>query len=756
MTLVEINQLFTGAERLAIIGGKVSGNLECLDFDFISVYQPFLELLEARRPGLAAKLLKRQTPSGGFHLIYRCTNPVSGNMKLACTEDNQVMIETRGEGGYFLSAPSPGYKIIEGSMLDCPVLSPEDVEVIHGTAKAFDQRQRQTTPDQKRHFKNSENDTDRPGDRFNRDNEWRDLLDAEGWVYVRTIGDRDHYTRPGKQDGGTSATVDPVQGLYVFSTNTPLPSEKPLDKFAFYTFYHFGGDFSAAARSLAGDQGPADRNRNEYPPSELAAADQQDQETTGNDIEKTLEDLAKLSSLEYEKVRKQAAKEMGVRATELDKVLKAARKKTEADTGLPFEDTEPWHKPIDPAILLEDIAALVRRFIICEREVSNAVALWCAMTWFMDVVQVAPLAIITAPEKRCGKTLLLTILGRLSARSITASSISPAALYRAVEAWKPTLLIDEADACLKDNEELRGIINSGHSRDSAYVIRTVGDDFTPTKFSTWGAKAISGIGHVAETLMDRAVILELRRKLPNESVERIRQAEPGLFDDLRAKLARFAVDYSEQVRKARPYLPQSLNDRAQDNWEPLLAIASVAGDEWLKIATETALKISGSESVSQSIGVELLTDIQEIFETKGVTKLSSADLIKALCEDDEKPWATYNRGQSLKPRQLAARLKGYSIVSKNIRLSLTSTPKGFEKKQFEEAFSRYIPSFPPVSATTPQTNASAGLGVADVPPRGGSVADKKMDNLSISLTCGGVADRISPQTDSNENIEVFI
>ena len=274
MTPTEVNQHFIGAERLAIICGLVSGNLECLDFDDPEVYQPFLELLEARQQGIAARLLKRQTPSGGYHLIYRCSAPIAGNLKLACTKESEVRIETRGEGGYFLSAPSPGYTVIEGSIFHCPTLSPEDVETIHSTAKAFDQREQQAPPDQKKHYKKTESGDDRPGDRFNRDNEWPALLDAEGWIYTRTIGDRQHWTRPGKQGGSISATVDPIQGLYVFSSNTPLPTEKPLDKFAFYTFYHFGGDFSAAARSLAGDQGPADRHRKEYSSFVIASRQQ--------------------------------------------------------------------------------------------------------------------------------------------------------------------------------------------------------------------------------------------------------------------------------------------------------------------------------------------------------------------------------------------------------------------------------------------------------------------------------------------------
>ena len=430
-------------------------------------------------------------------------------------------------------------------------------------------------------------------------------------------------------------------------------------------------------------------------------------------LDKEIERLSSLSLLEYDKVRKEESESLGVRAATLDQAVKQARKSGGTDTDLPYKEIVPWSEKIHPAELLSDIAAAVRRFIVCDMQISIAVTLWIIMTWFMDAVHVAPLAVITAPEKRCGKTQLLTLIGKLVYRAITASNISPAALFRAIDVWKPTLLIDETDACLKDNEELRGIINSGHTRDSAYVIRTVGEDFTPTKFSTWGPKALSGIGHVADTLMDRSIILELRRKLSHENVDRLRYAETGFFEDLAAKLARFSIDYSEQVRQARPYLPPSLNDRAQDNWEPLLAIAVVAGPEWLDLATKTAIQISGNEIAAQSIGVELLTDIQEIFEDKGIDRISSEDLVKALIEDDEKPWATYNRGLPIKKRQLANRLKGYDIISKSVRISPVSTPKGYMKEQFEEAFSRYIPSPPSLSATTPQTNNSTVSGVAD-------------------------------------------
>lgn len=419
--------------------------------------------------------------------------------------------------------------------------------------------------------------------------------------------------------------------------------------------------------------------------------------------------LAKLSPLAYDRAREVAADALGVRAATLDKEVAALRKNEKGGNDI-FDEVEPWPEPIDPGALLHDVEKTVRRFIACNHEVSQAAALWIALTWFIDVVQVAPLAIITAPEKRCGKSQLLNLMAKMSFRAIPASGISPAALFRAIELWSPTLFLDESDAFLKENEELRGLLNSGHTRDTAFTIRVVGDSHTVTRFKTWGAKALAGIGHVADTLLDRAIILELRRKLSHEEVDRIRHAKPELFEDLKAKLARFADDYRDKVRHARPPLPESLNDRAQDNWDPLLSIAMVAGGNWLQIGTAAALKISGSEEITQTTGTELLSNIKEIFEEKQIDRITTAELIKALCADEEWNWATYNRGLPIKPRQLANRLKAYDIHSKSIRF-ISDVAKGYGREQFTEAFNRYTLSLSILSVTELQTNKEAALQV---------------------------------------------
>ncbi len=401
--------------------------------------------------------------------------------------------------------------------------------------------------------------------------------------------------------------------------------------------------------------------------------------------------LAALSPVEYDRCRKDEAKAMGIRDATLDRLVKVACA-VEAEPETPFQEPEPWPNPVDPAKLFDELASTVQRFIVLESMQAEAAALWIAFTWLTDVVEIAPLAIINAPEKACGKSQLLTLLGRLVARPLPAANSTSAFLFRAIELWEPTVLIDEADTFIRDNDELKGLVNAGHTRQNAYVGRVVGDNHEPKLFKVWGAKALAGIAlekHLPDATMSRAVIFNMRRKLPGEKVDRLRHAEPGLFDRLASMLARFADDYREVARTARPELPDTLSDRAQDNWEPLLAIAGCAGEAWVQRATAAALELSGSAEEVVSTGNELLADIQQVFESKHVQKITTTDLIRTLIEDPEAAWATYNRGHELSPRQLARMLKGYGIASKNVRISHAQA-KGYERDQFADAFSRYL------------------------------------------------------------------
>lgn len=459
--------------------------------------------------------------------------------------------------------------------------------------------------------------------------------------------------------------------------------------------------------------------------------------------------LASLSPLEYGRVRSEQAKALNVKVSILDKVIKAARPNESKFGRLPFPEVEPYHKPIDPAQLLNEISDTVQKFIVLDVEQAHAVALWIALTWFIDVIEIAPLAIINAPEKSCGKTQLLTILSYLSYRPLPASNASASALFRAVEAWRPTVLIDEADTFVADNLELHGLINAGYLR-GGFVLRSeaVGDSFEPRSFAVFSAKALAGISlekHLPDATMSRGIVLNLRKKLAHESVSRLRHADRSLFTEITEKLARLAIDYSQQIQQARPTLPEILNDRDQDNWEGLFSIASVAGGEWLAYAESAALKLSYVAEKTISTGNELLSDIQQIFEKKHADKIKTADLIAELCADDEAPWVTYNWGKPISPRQVAKLLKTYGIISKTIRFSIYETAKGFELSQFQDAFARYLSTLedlPSHRNKLPEANIGATSTVTD------DQSQKIIRNNSATagsppvLECDAVTDKI--------------
>jgi putative DNA primase/helicase len=403
--------------------------------------------------------------------------------------------------------------------------------------------------------------------------------------------------------------------------------------------------------------------------------------------------LAALTPLEYDRVREAEADKLGVRKPTLDAEVAAKRTQDKATAGPKAlcADIEPWGEGVDGAALLDDIHTALKRYVVCDAPVAVAATLWIAFTWIIDHVQVAPLAVITAPEKGCGKSTLLAFIGKLVRRPLPASNISPSAIFRVVEAHGPTLLIDEAETFLRNNEEARGILNSGHTRDTAFVVRNVGDDHTPTHFTTWGAKALCGIGHLPDTLMSRAIVLSLRRKLKTERVERLRHADPALFARLAAQLARWAQDNGSAIGPARPALPDALDDRAQDNWEALLAIAERAGSHWGDTARKAALTLSGaSKDDDGPIGTQLLAALRDAFEVKGTpAHLPSAAFLEYLCDDETAPWATYNRGKEIRASQVAKRLREYGITPRNKKQN-RAVKKGYFFADCEDAFGRYL------------------------------------------------------------------
>ena len=232
-------------EGLCVVCGAVSGHVELIDFDHGGeFYGPWCERIE---PALLKRLVIERSQSGGVHVVYRCAEPVEGNMKLAQTADGRVMIETRGEGGLFLCSPTPGYDLVQGDLTELPVISSEERQMLLEAAKGLGEACESASASSP--CQGGQSFQDRPGDDYNERGDLRALLVKHGWRYAFTSGDNEHWTRPGKSSG-TSATIkDRV--FYVFSSSAaPLEPNKSYSPFSLFAALEHGGDFEAAARAL--------------------------------------------------------------------------------------------------------------------------------------------------------------------------------------------------------------------------------------------------------------------------------------------------------------------------------------------------------------------------------------------------------------------------------------------------------------------------------------------------------------------------
>ena len=381
---------------------------------------------------------------------------------------------------------------------------------------------------------------------------------------------------------------------------------------------------------------------------------------------------------------------------------KEKTEKTAQGRDVQLEDPEPWAEPVNGVLLLDAIANTFMRYLALPAHASTAMALWVLHVYAFAAWFTSPFLAITSPVKRCGKTVLLIVLGSLAPRRLFASNVTPAVLFRTIEKYTPTLLIDEADTFVRDNDELRGVLNSGHTKTTAVTIRAVGDDHEPRVFSTWCAKAIALIGKLPGTLDDRSIEIRMRRRTAAESVARLRQDRiDAECADLRRHAARWAADHLDALRNADPEVPSSLHDRAADCWRALVAIADVAGGTWPVRAREAAIALSGAPAEDDASTL-LLTDIRAIFTAEDEPEvLASSTLVERLLDLDDRPWKEWSKGRPLSAAKVARMLAGYQIFpAGTIRIG-AKTAKGYRRDAFVEAWQRYLGDVKPSQRNKP-------------------------------------------------------
>lgn len=442
-------------------------------------------------------------------------------------------------------------------------------------------------------------------------------------------------------------------------------------------------------------------------------------------------ELAQLPRLKYEVCREAEAKALKLRVSVLDALVAEARPAEDGEEGGdPFETVEPWPDPVDGAALLDALQSTVERFCVLPEHSAPLMAAWVIHAWAHDASDISPVLAFCSPEKRCGKTTALSIIGALAPRTMHAVNISTAVLFRVVEKFAPTMLIDEADTFLEANDELRGVLNGGHNRLSAYVWRTVGDDHEPRRFKVWSPKCIAMIGKLPDTLEDRALVVRLRRKQEGETVERFRADRLGEFLHLRRKAARWVEENASALRDMDPMVPDALNDRAQDNARAICAIADAAGGRWPGLIRSALVgAASQGDDEPQSAGVLLLRDIAEIFDARRAAGMGSSDLCAALCGLEDGPWSEWRRGSPITTRGIAKLLKPFGITPQRLREG-----SFYRRMDFADTFNRYLSE----GVKNSDTSAASATGIQS--------ATEKRNEIKGNGACGtygtysGVAD----------------
>lgn len=410
--------------------------------------------------------------------------------------------------------------------------------------------------------------------------------------------------------------------------------------------------------------------------------------------DKTLAVLATLPPLEFDRQAKQEAKKLGVTVGTLRKEVAKHRTKG-ADTlqgsAVNLAEAEAWPEPVNGADVLAEVADTFTRYVALPDGAADALALWTAHTHCFEAFQCSPRLNVNSPEKGCGKTTLRDVLASLVPRPLATENLSVAVLFRIVERSKPTLLADECDAWLRDNEELRGMLNAGHRR-GGQALRCEGEGNEVRAFNVFGPAVLCGIGALPGTLHDRSIVTRLERAKPGELRQRFDSRRTAREQELCRKLARWCADERTALENCDPALPSNAFNRLADNWRPLFAVAVVAGGDWPQRAAAAFAKLTNNaDTDSQGIGAMLLADIRRVFAEAQTGRLFSKSIVDALCAMTDRPWPEAHRGKAITETWLARRLRDFGISSRTIRLP-NERAKGYEAADFTEAFQRYLPA----------------------------------------------------------------
>lgn len=424
--------------------------------------------------------------------------------------------------------------------------------------------------------------------------------------------------------------------------------------------------------------------------------------------EEVFERLAKLSPTDYDRCRDAEAKRLGnIRVSTLDAEV-AKRRPRSGDisaqgSSVNLPDVNPWPESVDGADTLNEVTALISRYVALPTEAANVVALWCCYCHAFKGFIHSPRLNLFSPEKGCGKTTLLDVIATMTPRALRTENITAAVLFRLVDSHSPTLLLDECDTYLSGNDELRGLLNAGHKR-GACAFRCEGENNEVRAFNAFAPAVLAGIGTLPGTLHDRSIVIRLVRAKPSEVAARFDSRRTQAETELCRKLARWAADNFAALETANPTLPTNAFNRLADNWQPLFAVADLVGGDWPRRAADAFAKLTESADLdAQGTGVMLLSDIRLAFAEADVERMFSKTLVEVLSAMTDRPWPEAHRGKPISETWLARRLRAFDVATRTLRIG-DERAKGYELATMQEAFDRFLPPATPPTTRDSVTN----------------------------------------------------
>jgi hypothetical protein len=252
---------------------------------------------------------------------------------------------------------------------------------------------------------------------------------------------------------------------------------------------------------------------------------------------------------------------------------------------------------------------------------------------------------------------------------------------------------------------------------------------------------LAAIGRLPGTIEDRSIKIALRRRRPDESVERLRLDRLDELTPLARRAARWTVDHLDALRAADPHIPAELHDRAADNWRPLLAVADAAGGGWPGCARVAAksLNCEGADD-GETARTMLLADLREMFADEPSGVLYTTEILDRLHSRDDRPWPEYRAGRAITARQMAILLRPLGIATNQTVRRGAGARKGYRAVDMTDAWSRYLSPNGPV--TRSHVADSADLSAIGSVTSDWNVTDGDGPETSNPAACDRVTDRI--------------